>query len=100
MRNAKVTAAITAAVAAALAVLGKAFNFGVDTTTQILMRFGYDWGRAAARSPFYFSIAIGLMRASGLHRLDRLRGCPPPALEDVEQAERLRQDHPEPRPKP
>ena len=81
MRNAKITAAITAAVAAVLAVLGKAFNFGVDPTPQILMRFGYDW-------------------ASGLHRLDRLRGCPPPALEDVEQAERLRQDHPEPRPKP
>ena len=91
MRNAKVTAAITAAIAAVLAVLGKAFNFGVDTTTQILMRFGYDWGRAAARAPFYFSLAI---------RLDRLGGCPPPALEDVEQAERLRQDHPEPRPKP
>lgn len=45
MRNAKIAAAITAAVAAVLAVLGKAFNFGVDTTTQILMRFGYDWGR-------------------------------------------------------
>ena len=99
MRNAKVTAAITAAVAAVLAVLGKAFNFGVDTTTQILMRFGYDWGRAAARAPFYFSLHRP-DRASGLHRLDRLRGCPPPALEDVEQAERLRQDHPEPRPKP
>lgn len=61
MRNAKVTAAITAAVAAVLAVLGKAFNFGVDTTTQILMRFGYDWGRAAARAPFYFSLAIALI---------------------------------------
>ena len=61
MRNAKVTAAITAAIAAVLAVLGKAFNFGVDTTTQILMRFGYDWGRAAARAPFYFSLAIGLI---------------------------------------
>ena len=92
MRNAKVTAAITAAVAAVLAVLGKAFNFGVDTTTQILMRFGYDWGMAAARAPFYFSLAIALIGLLG--------GCPPPALEDVEQAERLRQDHPEPRPKP
>jgi hypothetical protein len=61
MRNAKVTAAITAAVAAVLAVLGKAFNFGVDTTTQILMRFGYDWGRAAARAPFYFSLSIALI---------------------------------------
>lgn len=61
MRNAKVTAAITAAVAAVLAVLGKAFNFGVDTTTQILMRFGYDWGRAAARAPFYFSIGLGMV---------------------------------------
>lgn len=61
MRNAKVAAAITAAVAAVLAVLGKAFNFGVDTTTQILMRFGYDWGRAAARAPFYFSLAIALI---------------------------------------
>lgn len=60
MRNAKIAAAITAAVAAVLAVLGKAFNFGVDTTTQILMRFGYDWGRAAARAPFYFSISLGL----------------------------------------
>ena len=52
MRNAKIVAAITAAVAAVLTVLGKAFNFGVDTTTQILMRFGYDWGQAAARAPF------------------------------------------------
>ena len=60
MRNAKIAAAITAAVAAVLTVLGKAFNFGVDTTTQILMRFGYDWGQAAARAPFYFSISIGL----------------------------------------
>ena len=71
MRNAKVTAAITAAVAAVLAVLGKAFNFGVDTTTQILMRFGYDWGRAAARAPFYFSFAIaliGLLACSGWSR--------------------------------
>ena len=65
MRNAKVTAAITAAVAAVLAVLGKAFNFGVDTTTQILMRFGYDWGRAAARAPFYFSLALGLIGLLG-----------------------------------
>lgn len=60
MRNSK-TIAVTAAVAAVLAVLGKAFDFGVDTTTQILMRFGYDWGRAAARAPFYFSLAIGLV---------------------------------------
>ena len=60
MKNAKIAAAITAAVAAVLAVLGKAFNFGVDTTTQILMHFGYDWGRAAARAPFYFSISLGL----------------------------------------
>lgn len=60
MRNAKIAAAITAAVAAVLTVLGKAFNFGVDTTTQILVRFGYDWGQAAARAPFYFSISIGL----------------------------------------
>lgn len=68
MRNAKITAAITAAVAAVLAVLGKAFNFGVDTTTQILMRCGYDWGRAAARAPFYFSLAlslIGLLACTG-----------------------------------
>lgn len=61
MRNAKVTAAITAAVAAVLAVLGKAFNFGVDTTTQILMRFGYDWGRAAARAPFYRVVDVHLI---------------------------------------
>ena len=68
MRNIKVTAAVTAAVAAVLAVLGKAFNFGVDTTTQILMRFGYDWGRAAARAPFYLSLAlalIGLLACTG-----------------------------------
>lgn len=60
MRSSKTTAAVTAAAAATLAVLGKAFNFGVDTTTHILMRFGYDWGQAAARAPFYFSISIGL----------------------------------------
>ncbi len=61
MRNTKITAAITAAVAAVLAVLGKAFSFGVDTTTQILMRCGLDWGHAAARAPFYFSTAFGLI---------------------------------------
>ena len=60
MRNSKTTAAVTAAVAAVLAVLGKAFSVGVDTTTSILMAFGVDWGHAAVRAPFYLSIGLGL----------------------------------------
>lgn len=60
MRSSKTTAAVTAAVAAVLAVLGKAFSVGVDTTTSVLMAFGMDWGHAAARAPFYFSIGLGM----------------------------------------
>lgn len=60
MRSSKTTAAVTAAAAAVLAVLGKAFSVGVDATTSVLMAFGMDWGHAAARAPFYFSIGLGM----------------------------------------
>ena len=50
-----------AAIAAVIAAIGKILDCGTEAATQLLMRTGLDYGRAAARAPLVCGLALSII---------------------------------------